>query len=102
MEKSFKFDFNSLVNRPLHFLTISLLIPNHFFWKSVTLLIGFYSPAFASSPHSCLAAGFTRQSGLGGQDIAAIFGFYSKLQRKPGSLAQAFVNKRDGSGIPPM
>jgi len=66
--------------------------------KAVLLAFGLFSPAFASSPHSYLAPGFTRQSGLKGHNIAPIFVFWQNAE-KTGLSAQAFVNKRDGSGI---
>jgi putative Mn2+ efflux pump MntP len=51
--------------------------PNHltdiitlFFWKAITMLIGFCSPAFATSPHLVPQfMGFTLQSGLGGLNM---------------------------------
>ncbi|MFJ7357937.1 hypothetical protein ACQKLG_02735 [Pedobacter suwonensis] len=43
------------------------------FEKQLNKHLGFFSPAFASSPHSCLAPGFMHQSGLGWHDSTAIF-----------------------------
>jgi len=62
-----------------------------FFWKAGHKHFGLYSPAFASSPHSCLIPDFTRQSGLGGQYLL-LFSFCSELPKKPSSSAQARVN----------
>ncbi|ARS38733.1 hypothetical protein CA265_03180 [Sphingobacteriaceae bacterium GW460-11-11-14-LB5] len=83
---------------PQH-LSTKALIFSMFFWKAGHKHFGFYCPAFASSPHSCLVPGFTRQSGLGGQYLL-LFSFCSELPKKPNLSAQAFVTKRDGSGIP--
>ncbi|WP_293790447.1 hypothetical protein [uncultured Pedobacter sp.] len=47
----------------------------NFFGKQFQKHLGFFSPAFATSPQSFLAPGFKRQSGLGGQSSAAIFVF---------------------------
>jgi hypothetical protein len=64
------------------------IFPNHltdiiilFFWKAITMLIGFCSPAFAISPHSYLVPGFTLQSGLGGHSSTTIYVFMQIVKK---------------------